>query len=257
LNSFNVESALAVNQILATATPTLPPSVIAGISTTPPALQIRQSIAFNSANQLLSLNLFTVQTGAVLPTPAGSLGSGAIFSTVGIKVDKIYTACTPNQSVLFVGTVATNSPVSPFGNLTGAPAVVSIGLSTGTPPKITNLVTLIAGTVVEYSASAGGTVDFTVSSVTPPGTTGGPTVVVKAPDLVAFRIVDLDASGSTGNGTLTYSWTVVAGAASVSNATSAKASGTILGGPGIYTFRVTVTDSSGNVATKDINIQFT
>lgn len=257
LNSFNVESALTANQILATGTPTLPPNVLAGIATTPPALEIRQSVTLNSANQVLSLNLFTVQPGAVLPTPLGNLGSGTIFSTVAIKVDKIYTACTPNQSVLFVGTVATNSPVSPFGNLTGAPAVVSIGLSNDNPPKITNLVTLIAGTVVEYSASGGGTVDFTTTSVTPPGTTGGPTVVVKAPDLVAFRIVDLDASGSTGTGTLKYSWSVVAGAASVSNATSAKASGTILGGPGTYTFRVTVTDGAGNVATKDVIIQFT
>jgi len=257
LQSFSVENALQANQILATGTATLPPNVAAGIAMVPPALEIRQSVSLNSANSLLSLNLFPVQIGAALPTPPGSVASTAIFSTLTIKVDKTYTSCTPNTSVMFVGTVATNSPASPFGNLTGAPAAVSIGLTNDATPKITNVVTLVAGTVVEFGAAGGGTVNFTASSVTPPTTTGGPTVVVIAPGLVAFRIVDLDASGSTGNGPLTYQWTVVAGAASVSNATSAKATGTILGGAGTYTFRVKVTDSGGNVATKDVIVQFT
>jgi hypothetical protein len=55
---------------------------------------------------------------------------------------------------------------------------------------------------------------------------------------------------------LTFQWTVVAGAADIANAKSAKAIGYIQGGAGLYTFRVTVTDSQGNVATKDVAFQF-
>jgi hypothetical protein len=257
VQSFSVENALAANQVLATATPKFPANVLAGIGTTPPALELRQFATYNADNQLLTLNLFTVQPGAALPTPTGTIAPNSIFSILSIKVDKVYSSCTPNASLMFVGTIATNTPASPFGNLTGAPAAVSLGLTNDNPPKLTNLATLIAGTVVEYAASGGGSVTFTAGAVTPPGSGGGPTVVATAPDLVAFRIVDLDASGTTGGtAPLTYQWTVVAGAASVSNNTSAKATANILGGAGTYTFRVTVTDAKGNVATKDVNVQF-
>ena len=55
-----------------------------------------------------------------------------------------------------------------FGTLTGSPAEVSVGLTNEETPKITNVVVLAAGTVVEYSAAAAGTVTFVASSVTPP-----------------------------------------------------------------------------------------
>jgi len=242
---------------LATATPTFPANVLAGISTTPPALEVRQVATFSSDNQLLTLNLFSAQPGAALPTPTGSIVPTSIFSILSIKVDRIYTSCTPSASIMFVGTVATNTPASPFGNLTGSPAAVSASLTSDNPPKITNVVTLIANTGIQYAASGSGTVTFTAGTVTPPGTSGGPTVVATAPDLVAIRIVDLNASATTGGtAPLTYQWTVVAGAASISNATSPLASANILGGAGTYTFRVTVTDAKGNVATKDVNVQF-
>src|SRR4051812_40624885 len=73
LQSFTVENRLTANQVLATATPTFPANVLAGISTTPPALEVRQVATFSSDNQLLTLNLFSAQPGAALPTPTGSI----------------------------------------------------------------------------------------------------------------------------------------------------------------------------------------
>jgi hypothetical protein len=256
LQSFSVENALTPSQILSTMTPTLPPGVapIGGGS----ALEIRQFATFDSTNQLLTLNLFTVQSGAPLPTPTGTIVPSSIFSILSIKADKVYTSCTPNASVMIVGTIATNTPSSPFGNLVGAPAAVSIGLTSDNPPKITNVVTLTAGTVVAYAASGGGTVTFTAGTVTPPGSGGGPVVVIAPAGPTAYPIVDLDASGTTGPNTpLTFLWALVSGAASQPiNPTAAKTTAIIYGGAGIYTFSVTVTDSKGNVATKTINIQF-
>src|SRR5438105_14786702 len=44
VQSFAVEQVLTVSHILATGQPTLPPSVVAGISTPPPARDIRQCV---------------------------------------------------------------------------------------------------------------------------------------------------------------------------------------------------------------------
>jgi hypothetical protein len=252
--SFNIERVLPLNAYLSSFTPTFPAHVSAGVKSG--ALEIRESIVYNTANQLLTLNQFTVQAGAPLPTT--SLLPSSIFSILTIKVANVYSSLTPTPSLMFDGTVATNSPASPFGNVTGAPAAVSIGYTTDTPPKINNVVTLIAGTVVEYSPSGAGTVTFSGSPVVPPGSGGGPAIVL-APiaNPTTLRVVTLDASGSTSpNAPLTYSWSVVTGAADIGNPTSAVATGYILGGAGSYTFMVTVTDTKGNVSTQSVTVQF-
>jgi hypothetical protein len=256
LQSYSVENVVAINQVLSTLTPTLPPVIAAGVASG--ALEIRQSAIFNSDNQLLTLNLFTVQKGAPLPTPAGAIVPSSLFSIMSIKVDKIYTSCTPGTSVMFAGTVATNTPASPFGNATGAPAAVSIGLSNDTPPKFNNLVTLIAGIAVQYAPSGAGTITFTGASVTPPGSGTGPTIVIAPASPTSYPVVTLDASGTTSTNTpLTFLWSVVSGSAYIGgDPTAAKVTGYIQGGTGVYTFRVTVTDSKGNVSTQDVPIQF-
>ena len=256
LQSFSVENALTPSQILATMTPTLPPGVapVGGGS----ALEIRQMATFNSANQLLTLNYFTVQSGATLPTPTGTIVPSSIFSILSIKIDKVYTTCAPSAGVMMVGTVATNTPPSPFGSLVGAPAAVSVGLTSDTPPKITNVVTLFAGTAVAYSASGGGTVTFTAGTVTPPGSGGGPKIVIAPAGPTSYSVVTLDASGTTSTNTpLTYMWTVVSGSGYIGgDPTKSVVTAYLQGGAGIYTFQVTVTDSKGNVSTQMVPVQF-
>ena len=261
LASFTLERALTPSNILSTSTPTFPTGLQAAIGTQ--TMELRQNVTFNAANSLLTLNLFAVQSGAPSPTPLTGLAPGSIFDTLAVKVDKTYTTCTPNTSVMFVGTVATSSPSTLFGNLSGAPVAVSVGISTPTSsttttaPTLNDAAVLIAGKAVEYSAGGTGAITFTAGSVTPPGTTVGPNIVVASIGTTAFRIVDLDASASTGNGTLTFQWTVVAGAAAVNNPTNvAKTTAFIEGGAGTYTFQVTVTDSQGNVSTKQVSVQF-
>jgi hypothetical protein len=264
LVSFTLERALIPTNISSTATPTFPTGLQPALNTQ--TMELRQSVNFNAANNLLTLNLFPVQSGAPTPTPIGNLTPTSIFDTLAIKVDKVYTTCTPVPSVMFVGTVATNSPATLFGNLSGAPVAVSVGLTeattTGTtppttPPTINDVAVLIAGRALEYSTGATATINFAASSVTPPGTTGGPNIVVASVGPTAFRIIDLDASASTGSGTLSFQWSVVAGAASINTPTNvAHTTAFIEGGAGTYTFRVTVTDSQGNVSTKDVNVQF-
>jgi hypothetical protein len=255
LASFSAERVLDPAQVLSTLTPALPPGLGAAVQSK--VMEIHESISFAAQNQVLTLNLFPMQTGAPLPTPPNSLTPTSVFSIVALKVDKIYTSCTPGTSVMFAGTIATNAPPSPFGNLTGAPAAVSVGLTNENPPKITNVVVLEAGTSVAYSAAGAGTITFAASPVTPPGSNSGPGIVLNVAQLTTLPFVDLDASGTTSdNLPLTFEWTVVAGAADIGNAKTAKAIGYILGGAGTYSFRVKVTDSKGNVSTKDVDVQY-
>jgi hypothetical protein len=256
LQSFSVENVLLASQILSTMTPTLPTGISSAVGAS--ALEIRQSATYNTTNQLITLNLFTAQPGSPLPTPTGTIVPSSIFSILSVKVDKVYTSCSPNSSVMLVGTVATNTPPSPFGNLAGAPAALSVGLSNDTPPKITNVVTLFAGSAVEYAASGGGTITFTAGPVTPPGSGGGPTIVVAPAGPTSYSVVTLDASGTTSANTpLTFLWSVVSGSGYIGgDPTKSIVTAYLQGGAGIYTFRVTITDSKGNVSKQDVPVQF-
>jgi len=66
IQSLTFERALNANQVLTTLTPNLPPVVAAGLLAG--ALELRESIAFNPINQVLSFSAFVVQAGAPLPT---------------------------------------------------------------------------------------------------------------------------------------------------------------------------------------------
>src|SRR5690242_8597128 len=92
LVSFSVERVLDPAQVLSTLTPVLPPGLSPAVQNK--TIEIHESITFNAQNQLLTLNLFQEQTGAPLPTPPNSVGSGSILSILAMKVDKIYTTCT-------------------------------------------------------------------------------------------------------------------------------------------------------------------
>jgi len=254
VQALNIERSLTLSGLESTLTPNIPSATLSGVQSG--TNEIRESINYNPQANFLTLNLFTVPAGGPLPTPPGSV-AGTTFSTILIKVDNVYTATTPNNSIMFVGTVATNLPASPFGDVTGAPVAVSIGYTNDTPPKITNVVTLIAGTVVAYSASGGGTLTLAGAPVTPPGTSAAIQIVVKVPGATVMNFVGLDASATTGaNPPLKFSWTVLSGNATVFNGNNAIASAELFGF-GTYIFQVTVTDSKGNVMTSPpVNVTY-
>jgi hypothetical protein len=250
LQSLNIERVLDPKQVLTTLTPNIPPVVVAGVVSG--ALELRESMNFNPVNQVLSINAFSVQVGAPIPTPSGP--GFTPFSIASLNVDKIYSSLSPRPSVMLTGTMASNSPISPYGNLAGAPATLSIGYTTDTPPKITNVVLTIAGSAVEYSAAGAGTLTFVQPAVTPPPS-NAPQIVVSSPTSVYQKIADLDASMSTGaNPPLTFLWEPVTGNSDIAHATSAKALAYLNGGFGSYTFKVTVTDAKGNASSQTVTI---
>ena len=250
IQTLNVERSLDVKSVLTTLTPNLPPLLVAGLLAG--ALELRESVSFNPTNQVLTLNEFSVQTGSPIPTT----GNKSVFSTLTINVDKVYSSLTPRPSLMLAGTVVTNTPVSPFGNLSGAPAALGIGYTTDNPPKVTDTTLMVAGSAVEFSPSAQGTLAF-VQPPTPPGPTNAPQIIISSPTSVYTLVADLDASASTtANPPLTFLWTAVDGNSDIARANTAKALAYLIGGKGSYTFKITVTDAKGNKSSQNVTINY-
>ena len=92
----------------------------------------------------------------------------------------------------------------------------------------------------------------TSSSVTPAGASA--TKAVANPKNLFTTIVSVTLDGTksaSGNGQLTYSWTAAPNdpATQITGANTATPNVYLLGGPGLYTFTLTVTDSTGATAT--------
>jgi hypothetical protein len=262
VQAFNVERTIALSDILTTISPNLPASTLAALAGG--ALEIREVLAYNSQSNTLTSTIFAVPTGSPIPTPPAALANlgSALVAVVTMAIDKIYVTETPFMAISFIGTDS-QSTTTPYGSYQGAVSNVSVGFTTDTPPKISNVIESVAGAIVIYSPTA--TVN-TVTVTAPPttggggGTTTGPTVVI-APiaNPVLVKTVFLDASGSTdpSGQALTYQWSIVGNTtpASLLHGNSAVATA-ILGsnGPQTYTFMVTVTDTAGNSATGTVTV---
>ena len=254
LQAFNIERTIALNDILTTITPNLPANVLAALAGG--ALEIHETLVYNSQSNTLTSTVFALPTGSPLPTPPAELANlgTALVAVVTMTVDRVYVTTKPFMSVMFVGT-DTQSTATPYGTYQGAVSNVSVGFTTATPPTVNTVIETVGGALVIYSPTA--TVNtFTVTTpVTPPGggTTSAPTVVITpANQTVNVKEVSLDASKSTDpNGlALTYQWSVVGNAnVSLLHGNSAIATAQLGdNGPNTYTFMVMVTDSAGNTA---------
>jgi len=266
LTTLDFERAATLTDILTTLTPNLPANELASIASG--AQEIREIFIYNSQQGTITSTVFLVAAGAPLPTPNFNFQTGVIQSTT-ITISQILTSCSPVPSLLIVGTVSNSSTTGVYGKLTGAPAAVSIGYTTDTPPAINNVVEVIAGAVAVYSAAGTGTVTFPAVPVVPPGSTGGVTITVTNPVLgtlvggtkvvqVAQSPLLLDASTSTGSGPLTFTWSTLG---SPVNFTGTGKPGQILvtfPNKGDFTIQLTVTDTStGASAMFSVILEFT
>jgi hypothetical protein len=266
LTTLDFERAATLSDILTTATPNLPANELASIASG--AQEIREIFIYNSQLGTITSTVFLVAAGAPLPTPNFNFQTGVIQTTT-VAISQILTSCSPVPSLLIVGTVSASSPNGAYGNLTGAPATISIGYTTDTPPLINNVVEVIAGTVAVYSAAGTGTVTFPAVPVVPPGSTGAITIMVTSPQLgtlaggtkviqVGQNPLLLNASGSTGTGPLTFAWSTLG---SPVNFTGTGTAGQILvtfPSKGDFVIQLTVTDSNtGTTATFSVILEFT
>ena len=95
LQAFNIERAIALNDILTPITPNLPANVLAALAGG--ALEIRETLIYNSQANTLTSTIFAVPTGSPIPTPPpvlANLGT-ALVASVTMTIDRIYVTTTP------------------------------------------------------------------------------------------------------------------------------------------------------------------
>ena len=248
LQALSIERVIAANNVLTTITPSIDPATLAAIAGG--ALEIRERLVYNPQANTVTSTAFLIAAGSPIPTPLTVDITKSFVESFTIGVSNIILASKPVPSILLVGNVVF-STLTPYGTYQGAPAAISLGYTTDTPPKINNVVDVIAGLVTSYSATGAGTV--TVSQPSTGGGGGGssnaPTVVLNpATQATALRQVRLDASMSTDPNklALTFAWTVLSPpSAIIINPTSATPDVQLVNGFGTYSFQVTVTNSAG------------
>ena len=259
LQAFSIERAIALNNILTTIIPTADPSVLAAIAGG--ALEMRERLIYNPQANTVTSTVFLVASGSPIPTPLTVDLTHSTVAAFTLGINSVTIASKPVPSILFAGNISF-STMTPYGIYTGAPAAISVGYTNDTPPKINNVVDVISGAVVTYSASAAGTITVMQASTSGGGgggTSNAPVVVLNPATQTAItRLIRLDASMSTDpkNLPLTFAWTAPPSpSANIINANTATPDVQLLSGFGTYTFQVTVTDSAGlsSTATATVN----
>jgi len=247
VKALSIERVLSLNNILSTITPTASPSVLAAIAAG--ALEIREIITLNPNSGATTSVIFLVPTGTPFPTPAvvDTLDPPPLGSNVATFIlvpDKVYVT---KRSVTFAGTILTSTD-TPFGNYTGSPAILAFGLTSDTPPKITNVVEVISGVVTAWSASGSGAVTLSQPAGAP-NPSGNITVALNpANQQTTFPEARISAVATDANNpgaTFSYSWKVNAPpSATIVNPNVATIDVQLAAGFNVYSFTVTATNTA-------------
>jgi K319-like protein len=269
LTALTMERVLTATSIQSSLTSNLPPSTLASIASG--ALEIHEQTNYNAQANTLTSTFFLEPAGTAPPVNLGTVPASSILAIVALTADKTYVT---SSAVQFVGSITqSNTPLLGTASYLAAPATVSFGYTTDTPPKIHDVIETVAGVGSVYTATATGTVAITQPSTGGGGGGGGSspiTILVNGPGganstntfVVTGNQVTLDASGSTSTnaGALTYAWAVAqtSPSAVISYPGGATAMPLIqlVGGRQPYTITLTVTDATGATATATITVNY-
>jgi hypothetical protein len=261
VSTLSIESAIPLSGLQSTITPNIPANILAGIASG--AQEIRNRVIYNPQANTVTTTTFLVAAGSPIPTPLETNVGPSTLQSSTLSVTQLFTSCTPVPSVLFVGTISNASP-GPFGSVNGSVAAISMGYTTDNPPKINNVVEVVAGLVVAYSASGAGTITFPAAPVTPPGSGGGgPTIILNPapPTSGSFQVYTnpfyIDASQTTSSAPpITFAWSSDKPVNFTPNNTVANPSITFGSGKGDYHVTLTATDAKGNVSSTTFIVSY-
>lgn len=268
VTALNLERVVTLNNVLTTLTPNAPADVLAAIAGG--SQEIHELLIYNAQANTITSTVFLMPAGSTIPTPLVNITAANTIAVTVIAIKGALFSCTPVPSLLAVGEVV-SSPGGIFGSLVGAPVALSIGYTTDNPPKINNAVVVLAGLVVEYSASATGTLTFPPPSGG--GNNGGGGTGTGPTALISFRngtaaipnsVVQVNQSpfllsgaNSTGTAPLTYAWSTSTASPVVFLTPNAATTEIQFPGTGDYVVMLTVTDASGNSNTEKVTFQYT
>lgn len=260
VEEFVAEAAVPLNFVLSPAVPNIPAGIFQQLQAG--TLQARQRTTYNPDRNILTVWIFTSGPNDPLPTPPGNLPQAVAPRTISlfeIAPEAILQSSSPTPNILFAGRVVSNNVTSPFGDLTGATAAVSLGYDPENAGTFTLLGGTVAGSHVTFSPAGRGTLRITGGDNGNGGGNGGgipgnraPMVVIDPlPSMTTVRVLGLNASRSSDpdGDPLTFQWRSIGRQAAMSNANTAQPQVQFGGEVGEYVFEVTVSDNQGNSST--------
>jgi uncharacterized protein (TIGR03437 family) len=173
--SFSIERTVAPSDNGTTYSTDLSASILASLADG--SMEMREQLLYNPQANTLTSTVFLVDAGAPIPTPSSVNIASTTLASYVISINGVYSSCSPVPSFMFAGTVTSSSGGAAAANgiynltFSGTPAVVSIGYTNTNPPAVNNVVTLLAGVAVSYSAAGFGTLTFPSNA-----TAGQPTI---------------------------------------------------------------------------------
>ena len=193
--------------------------------------------------------------GAPPVTPQGTNFEGMAIAKAVLKVDKIYTTCSPRPAIMVTGPVLESTPV--YGPMVGLPHAIAFSFD----PSIAvnnaaNVSTTNAGTV---------TILGNVGTVIVVGApkTSTPSIVLSGASSNAVQqvfgnpyVVDASMSTDTSGSALTYQWSSTNPVAFTPSATSASPTIIFQAKGGDYPITLTVTNAAGGSSKANFTLQY-
>lgn len=262
LKSLTLEAVVPIDNVDSTTTPSIPATLISSL--TSGTMELRQQLNYNAAAQTLKVTGISEAAGLPLPTPADAAGVTTLW-TYTVNVDRVDVTAKPGNAVVFLGSVASGSSSTPFGDISGALVSVSAGYlaptDTSSSTTFMGISTVIAGSASLFSKQGSGTV---VLSGSP--TSGVPVAVAGPKNFISGNPqFQLDGTHSTdpSGGTLTYHWTFLPVFGTTANLVGADTATPIVTVPsysdaeGDYTFQLAISNSAGLSATDTVTVTYT
>jgi len=262
LKSLTLESVVPIDSVDSTATPNIPASLLSAL--TSGTAELRQQLTYTAATQTLTVTGISVASGSPLPTPSGATGVTSLW-TYTVNVERVDLSAKPGNAVLFLGSAASGSTNTPFGDISGALVSISAGYTTPTdassPTAFSGIAANLAGSATLFSKQGTGTLTLGGSP-----TTGVPVAVAGPKNFISGDPqFQLDGTHSTdpNGGTLTYHWVFMPVFGTTANLVGADTATPMVTVPsysdaeGDYTFQLTVTNAAGLSATDSVTITYT
>jgi hypothetical protein len=257
VQSLTLERTLIPADFATTLPVPIPAPVIASVASG--TLEIRERFVYPPVSGVVNYTQFSVPAGTPIPTPSSVDISGSTYFIATLAVQKISVgANTTYPSVQFSGTIA--STQGPLGSITGTPAALSFGYTTGTDQTFNNVLSSISGVSSGYSAAAVGQMTLTQVPIST-NPCGGPLVITAPTIVTTTNQINLDASQSfdCAGGPLFFQWNVLnpLGSVTLYNPTLPMAYARLNAGPGQYSLTVTVTNANKVSTTSSILVTYT
>lgn len=166
VKAFQIERVLTLPTLLSTIPPNpnvVTPAILAALGAG--QLEIRERLSYDTLAHTVASTTFLVPAGSPIPTPLTVDLSKQTIAYFVVAVGEPVLSTEPYPSILFTGTVVLNPNGTPFGDYLGAAAEISAGYTMDTPPKLNNVLCVIAGATVAYSPGAVGTLTITDASI--------------------------------------------------------------------------------------------